>query len=234
VLRWLAISHTHGIRPSCHASPTAGSSSNRWRWIERLAWATGVVCVGVWALAMATGAAGARKETARFAAARELRAETAPPDFKGWSKKRMLAWQATLRSPDPVPLAVLRIPRIVLEVAVLEGTGDWTLNRAVGHIEDTAVPGTAGNVGIAGHRDGFFRGLENITAGDRIDLETLEGVRAYSVERTWVVDPTEVSVLDPTSETAITLVTCFPFEWVGPAPRRFIVRATLDKTAESQ
>jgi hypothetical protein len=155
VLRWLAISHTHGIRPSCHASPTAGSSSNRWRWIERLAWATGVVCVGVWALAMATGAAGARKETARFAAARELRAETAPPDFKGWSKKRMLAWQATLRSPDPVPLAVLRIPRIVLEVAVLEGTGDWTLNRAVGHIEDTAVPGTAGNVGIAGHRDGF-------------------------------------------------------------------------------
>ena len=183
---------------------------------------------------MATGAAGARKEIARFAAARELRAETAPPDFKGWSKKRMLAWQATLRSPDPVPLAVLRIPRIALEVAVLEGTGDWTLNRAVGHIEDTAVPGTAGNVGIAGHRDGFFRGLENIAAGDRIDVETLEGVRPYRVERTWVVDPTEVSVLDSTSEPAITLVTCFPFEWVGPAPRRFIVRATLDKAAESR
>jgi sortase A len=82
-----------------------------------------------------------------------------------------------------------------------------------------------GNLGIAGHRDGFFRGLKDMTPGDLMELDTLQGTDVYRVERTWVVNPEEVSVLDPTSTPAITLVTCYPFYFVGSAPDRFIVRA---------
>jgi len=118
---------------------------------------------------------------------------------------------------------------------VLPGTDDGTLDRAVGHIEGTAKPGTDGNAGIAGHRDGFFRGLKDISPGDVIELDTLQGNDSYRVERVWVVDPEDVSVLDPTSTRALTLVTCYPFYYVGSAPRRFIVRAVLagDKVAIS-
>ena len=120
---------------------------------------------------------------------------------------------------------MLRIPKIRLEVPVLPGTDDRTLDRGVGHIEDTAPPGTAGNSGIAGHRDGFFRGLKDIAAGDVIELDTLQGKQVYRIERTWVVEPEDVSVLDPTPAPALTLVTCYPFYFVGSAPQRFIVRA---------
>jgi len=95
--------------------------------------------------------------------------------------------------------------------------------------------GTDGNSGIAGHRDGFFRGLKDIATGDWIELETLSGKEVYRVEQTWVVDPEDVSVLDPTPRRALTLVTCYPFYFVGAAPRRFIVRAVLtgDRSAYS-
>ena len=98
-------------------------------------------------------------------------------------------------------------------------------------IEGTALPGTDGNSGIAGHRDGFFRGLKDIAARDAIELETIEGKQMYRVERTWIVEPADVSVLDPTPVRSLTLVTCYPFYFVGSAPQRFIVRAvrTEDK-----
>ncbi len=120
---------------------------------------------------------------------------------------------------------MLRIPKIRLEVAVLPGTDDRTLDRGVGHIEDTAPPGTDGNSGLAGHRDGFFRGLKDIAPGDAIVLETLDATETYLVERTWIVNPDDVSVLDPTPTRSLTLVTCYPFYFVGSAPQRFIVRA---------
>ncbi len=124
-----------------------------------------------------------------------------------------------------MPLAVLRIARIRLVVPVLEGTSDVTLNRGVGHIEETAMPGTSGNSGIAGHRDGFFRSLKDVGVGDAIELETLQGKQTYRIERAWIVNPEDVSVLDPTPEQSITLVTCYPFYFVGSAPQRYIVRA---------
>jgi sortase A len=149
------------------------------------------------------------------------------PDQSLWSPERQRAWRETAvdESAAPAPLAVLRIPSIALEVAVLEGTSEWTLNRAVGHIEDTALPGTEGNTGIAGHRDGFFRGLKDIRPGDVLEIETLTSVDTYRIEGTWIVDPEDVSVLDPTDSPSITLVTCYPFYFVGSAPQRFIVRA---------
>ena len=134
---------------------------------------------------------------------------------------------SSLEQAAPPPLAVLRIPKIRLEVAVLPGTDDFVLNRAVGHIEGTALPGTDGNSAIAGHRDGFFRGLKDIGPGDGIEIDTLRGRETYRVERMWVVEPEDVWVLDATPVRSITLVTCYPFYFVGSAPHRYIVRAVL-------
>ena len=194
--------------------------------VERAAWTCGVACLVTWGALYLGGAAGARHELRRFALlqAAALEQPTAP-DLSLWDPKRVSAWRQALSKPAPSPLAVLRIPKIRLEVAVLRGTDDFMLNRAVGHIEDTALPGTDGNSGIAGHRDGFFRGLKDIGPEDVIELETLRGKEAYRVERIWVVDPEDVSVLDPTPARSLTLVTCYPFYHVGPAPQRYIVRA---------
>jgi sortase A len=157
--------------------------------------------------------------------ARRSLALAATPDLSLWDIRRIQAWREASTEPTPPPLAVLRIPKIRLEVAVLPGTDDFVLNRAVGHIEDTALPGADSNSGIAGHRDGFFRGLKDIAPGDAIELETLEGRQVYHVDRTWIVEPEDVSVLDPTATRSLTLVTCYPFYFIGSAPQRFIVRA---------
>jgi sortase A len=164
----------------------------------------------------------------RFAAQQQagLR-QPSPPDLSLWSPERIAAWRTVTKDEGPSPLAILRIPRIHLEVPVIEGTDDAALNRALGHIEDTAIPGTDGNSGIAGHRDGFFRGLKDIVAGDTIEIETLNSMEIYRIERTWIVDPEDVSVLDPTPTRSLTLVTCYPFYYVGPAPQRYIVRAVM-------
>ena len=202
------------------------------RLIERLSWSLGLAAIGVWMAATVSGTIGARREVARFNALQAAAVvEAAAPDQSLWSPERVKGWRETQAQKSPAPLALLRIPRIGLEVAVLEGTDDWTLNRAVGHIEDTARPGAAGNSGIAGHRDGFFRGLKDIRTGDGIEIETVSSVERYRVERTWIVDPEDVSVLDPTASRSITLVTCYPFYFIGSAPQRFVVRAVRTETA---
>jgi len=198
-----------------------------WLSAERGAWAIAVVCLVGCATFYLAGVAGARRDLERFATVQSAHSlQTASPDRTLWSPERIQAWEKALQDPGPAPLAVLRIPRMQLEVAVLEGTDEVTLNRAVGHIADTAKPGTDGNSGIAGHRDGFFRGLKNIAPGDVIELETLAGKEVYRVEKTWIVPPEDVSVLDPTPSRSLTLVTCYPFYFVGSAPQRFIVRAS--------
>jgi len=192
---------------------------------EGVSWAVGLIGLTVWASFHVGNATRTRHDLDRFAALQVEAAHPATPDQSLWSAVRIGAWLKASSEPAPAPLAVLRIPKIRLEVPVLPGTDDRILDRAVGHIEGTALPGTAGNSGIAGHRDGFFRGLKDIVPGDAIELDTLDGKEAYRVERTWVVDPEDVSVLDPTSTPVLTLVTCYPFYFVGSAPRRFIVRA---------
>lgn len=186
-----------------------------------------------WGALYLEGVRGARHELKRFAVLQSgLAQQSAEPDLSLWDGERISAWRRALNEPAPPPLAVLRIPKIRLEVPVLPGTDDFTLNRAVGHIEDTALPGTDGNSGIAGHRDGFFRGLKDIRPDDAIELETLRGKEDYRVERIWIVYPEDVSVLDATPTRSLTLVTCYPFYHVGPAPQRYIVRAVrADDTA---
>ena len=202
--------------------------ARQWRLAERVAWAVGVVCVVGWSVAYIDGVVAKRRELDRFGALQRsgLR-EPDQPDQTLWSPERIAAWRNVVNTPGAAPLAVLRIPRLRIEAPVLEGTDEIVLNRGLGHIDETAAPGADGNSGIAGHRDGFFRGLKDIVVGDVIELETLHGTDAYRVERTWIVNPEDVSVLDPTPTRSITLVTCYPFYFVGSAPQRFIVRAAM-------
>jgi sortase A len=216
------------VDPTQRASPVvqARRYGRAWLWAEYSVMAFGVICLLTWGALYVDGLTGARHELERFAILKGTAPlSTAPPDLSLWDPKRISAWLTDLQKPAPAPLAVLRVPKIRLEVAVLPGTDDFTLNRAVGHIEDTAMPGTDGNSGIAGHRDGFFRGLKDVGLGDAIELETLHGKEVYHVERVWVVYPQEVSVLDWTPARSLTLVTCYPFYHIGPAPQRYIVRA---------
>jgi sortase A len=124
-------------------------------------------------------------------------------------------------------LAILRIPKLRLEVPVLDGTNEFTLNRGVGRIAGTSFPGQDGNIGIAGHRDGFFRGLKEISTGDAIELVTTSGTDVYIVDQIRITSPADVSVLRSRDKRSLTLVTCYPFYFVGPAPSRYIVEASL-------
>ena len=160
-------------------------------------------------------------------AAAKDHAHSGPQDFSLWSEKRIKAFRASLLLKVPLPLGVLEIPSLHLQVPVLEGTDDLTLDRAVGHIEGTASLGESGNIGIAGHRDGFFRVLKDIHLGDKIDVRWQRGTSHYRVDAIEIVPPDRVSVLGARSKPSVTLVTCYPFYFVGSAPMRYIVHAAL-------
>ena len=151
----------------------------------------------------------------------------AAPDFTLWAEQRIKDYQESLAAHFPPALAVLRIPKIHVEVPVLEGTDDLSLNRGVGHVPNTSYPGADGNVAIAGHRDGFFRGLKDIALGDTLEMVTSEGTETYVIDRIAIVDPSDLSVLQPRAHASLTLITCYPFYFVGSAPKRYIVQASV-------
>ena len=135
-------------------------------------------------------------------------------------------------SKEPPPLLVeggvigeIQVPRLQLKAIVVQGDSHTILRRAVGHIPETALPGTLGNVVLAGHRDTFFRPLRNIRLGDAITLKTSDGAFQYLVESTEVVPASAVEVLNATTGRTLTLITCYPFDYIGPAPNRYVVRA---------
>jgi sortase A len=155
-----------------------------------------------------------------------------------WNAKRPMSSQtpgaaaielpATASAPPPKlhdVIAWLDVPRLRISTAVLEGDDDVALRLGAGHIPGTPLPGSSGNVGIAAHRDSFFRSLAGIEPRDRIRLRTRRGDVNYTVESTRIVRPSNVGVLANSSQSELTLVTCYPFRYVGSAPLRFIVRA---------
>lgn len=152
------------------------------------------------------------------------------PSFLLWSEKRIHDYEESLGASLAPPLAIIRIDRVHVEAPVFEGTDDLTLNRGAGHIAGTALFGEEGNIGIAGHRDGFFRGLKDVKIGDHIDIEEPGRVETYIVERLEIVSPANVSVLRPSGGSTLTLVTCYPFYYIGSALQRFIVHATLTES----
>ena len=195
--------------------------------------AVGIVLVGYVAFAYLSGRISSRAALAQFhaqAAAQRtgsgnVKAATTV-DYSLWSEKRIKDYEATLAEHFDPPLGVLRIQKIHLEVPLFEGTDDPVLNRGVGRIIGTAQVGQTGNMGIAGHRDGFFRGLKDVVLGDALELETTSGTQTYIIDSIKLVTPDDVSVLRNEPTSALTLVTCYPFYFVGSAPQRYIVHAS--------
>ena len=225
-----------------------------WIWTERLLLASGVLLVGVYAAVRIDSFLSSRAELRKFAALESTVAtsqndaeeqvlpqaadsgsgmESPEVDFRLWDQRRFQAYRDSLAAQSGAPLGVLRISKIHLEAPVLDGTDDGTLNRGVGRIAGTARPGEQGNIGIAGHRDGFFRGLKDVATGDAIELKTLEGTDTYVVDRIQIVTPDNVDVLRPGPVPLVTLVTCYPFYFVGSAPKRYIVTASLTREIKS-
>ena len=128
----------------------------------------------------------------------------------------------------------IEIASVKLSSIIMEGTDSVTLRRAVGHVQGTAFPGEKGNVALAAHRETHFRGLKRVREGDTIHLTTPDGHFTYVVESIDVVGPDRIDVLRPAAEPTLTLITCFPFNYVGPAPRRFVVRARLVDRPEGE
>ncbi|HEY5776360.1 MAG TPA: class D sortase [Xanthomonadales bacterium] len=149
------------------------------------------------------------------------------PDYSLWSDKRINDYHESQAQRDDAPLAILSIDKLDLKVPVYNGTDEINLNRGAGRIKGTAKVGSPGNLGIAAHRDGFFRVLKDIEIGDSIDMLTHQGKTEFVVSSITIVDPTDISVLAPTDDPTITLVTCYPFYFVGHAPKRYIVKGEL-------
>jgi len=149
------------------------------------------------------------------------------PDYSLWNKKRIADYHAGNAERDDAPLAILSITSLDLKVPVYNGTDEVNLNRGTGRIKGTGWIDKPGNLGIAGHRDGFFRVLKDIKLGDKMQLLTFSGKTEFVVSSITIVDPSDVSVLAPTDGSTITLVTCYPFYFVGNAPKRFIVKGEL-------
>jgi sortase A len=152
------------------------------------------------------------------------RLDAAPRDNPGVAATPIESATPPAIGPDGL-IGRVEIPRIGVSLVVVEGVDKPTLRRAVGHIPGTALPGQIGNIGIAAHRDSYFRPLRNIQQGDIVTLATLRGDYRYRVVSTKIVKPEDVAVLDPDGTETLTLITCYPFYFVGSAPSRFIVRA---------
>lgn len=181
------------------------------RWAERLLLVFGLLCFG-WAGGTWLKASHFQREQSRVLEA---------------ARPRPQAPRVALHDAIDVsaPIGRLDIPRLDVSVVVMHGDDEATLNKAVGHLPDTPLPWTGGNTALAGHRDTFFRPLEHVKAGDDIYFETPRGRFHYRVRRTVVVEPEELWVLDPSATPTLTLITCYPFRYLGPAPKRFIVQA---------
>jgi sortase A len=211
---------------------------------ERILFLLGLVLLAVWAGAWADRMISSRTALLKFQADESQSAQSGVKqiydlatssvvDLSLWSPKRVQALKDSLVQDADPPIAVLSIPKIHLEVPVFDGTEDLTLNRGVGRIRGTSRIGQHGNLGIAGHRDGFFRGLKDMTPGDAIELVLQGKTLSYAVDTIQVVDPKDVRVLRPTTNATLTLVTCYPFYFVGSAPQRYIVSASVKKVNES-
>jgi LPXTG-site transpeptidase (sortase) family protein len=185
------------------------------RWLERALLAVGVA-IGVWCVTVILDA--------RFVA------NTPPPPPPAASTSDIP--RGIVIPARGAWVAKLDAPTVSLSATILEGSDDETLARGAGHIEYTPLPGQPGNgnVGIAGHRDTTFRAVRHLKVGDPLELTTATSEHRYLITRTFIVDPEDVYVLDPGDEPMLTLVTCYPFEFIGHAPKRYIVQAALIDT----
>ena len=213
------------------------------RQIERSLLGLGVLCVTIFLAAYVDRRVSSREELDRFQEFQRrgqvlniarFGHQPSMVNFSLWSARRIAEYSDSLSQRAGAPLAVLRIAKVGLEVPVLEGTSELVLNRAVGHIPGTDGPGQQGNIGIAGHRDGFFRALKDVGGGDLIELEGLDHTDFYRVDQAVIVSPSDTSVLKRRANPSLTLVTCYPFYFIGSAPKRYILQASIVSSATAQ
>ena len=159
---------------------------------------------------------------------------TKSPDTRLWNAQRIADYEASLSQELPPVLGVLEIPAVSLMVPVYQTNTDLVMDRGAGVIDGMAYPHEAGNIGISGHRDGYFRALKDIQVGDTIELQTFEGRKRFRIDATQIVEIDDERLLRDTDDQTLTLVTCYPFYFVGHAPQRFIVTASLDTTYVKQ
>lgn len=207
------------------------------RILERILLSVGLILIGIAIAAMVRSAVLSRVAVAKFSQVAEAKnraplGEPGKVDFTLWESKRVQAYLESLSVPIEPPMAVFRAPRLAIEVPVLQGTDEFSLNRGVGWIAGTARPGSSGNAGIAGHRDGFFRVLKDIKIGDTVEIATVSVTHRYRVDEIEIVPPSDTTVLRPRLKDSVTLVTCYPFYFVGDAPLRFVVHASVAETNE--
>lgn len=211
-----------------HTRRTGNVDGSPWlRRAERVSFVAGVLLVGFVGFAYVDSVSANRAALVAFDAA----LASQEPDQSLWSAKRRHAYDANAQADLGTPAAVLRIPSIELEVPVFNGTDKMSLNRGVGHVAGSELPGTPGNVAIAGHRDSHFRRLKDVLVGDLMEVETLAGTDQYRISEILIVDPLDTGVLEPTDADVLTLITCYPFYYVGYAPDRYIVRGVLDNSS---
>ncbi len=184
----------------------------------------GALLLGIYLVPTVYGSAMAHLAVAQF------RAQSSSNRL--WDSARIRAYQRSLEVKFAPPEAILRVAKAGIEVPILEGTDDLTLNRGVGHVPGTALPGQTGNMAVTGHRDGFFRGLKDIVPGDTIEVDRQGHTDRYQVQHIKIVFPSDLSVLNHTPDSELTLITCYPFYYVGSAPQRYIVQATLITATE--
>ena len=147
------------------------------------------------------------------------------PDKSLWNAARIKDYEDSLKVNAAPPLGILTIRKVNIQVPIYNGTDEFNLNRGAGRIKGMAKMDEVGNLGISGHRDGFFRGLKDMQVGDDILIQTTRGVKKFAVSSINIVPKDDISVLAPTTEKTLTLVTCYPFYFVGHAPKRYIVTA---------
>jgi sortase A len=183
------------------------------RWTQRVLLLTGVLALGYVALVLI----GARlyQREASLTLEKQIHAEA--------EHKTALPRKA-IKEGDV--LGRIEIPKIGVSVAILEGTTSRTLRLGVGHIEGTALPGEPGNIGIAGHRDTYFRVLKDIRNDDEILLQAASGSVRYKVDWIQITDPRDGAIISATAQSGLTLVTCYPFHYIGAAPERYVVHAS--------
>ena len=148
------------------------------------------------------------------------------PDYSLWNAARIEDYEESIQVEASPPLGILTIDSVNIQVPIYNGTEEFNLNRGAGRVKGMARMDGDGNLAISSHRDGFFRGLKDIKVGDEILVQTTKGVEIYEVSSVTIVPKEDISPLDPTTEKTLTLITCYPFYFVGHAPKRWIVKAT--------
>ncbi len=160
--------------------------------------------------------------------------DTGEPDTSLWASGRLADYKASLQAQLPPVLGVLEVPSVGLKVPVYSTNSELVMDRGSGIIDGMSYPHEPGNIGISGHRDGYFRVLKDVQVGDAIVLQSLEGEKRFKIDATKVVAITDTTLLRDTDDQTVTLVTCYPFYFIGHAPKRFIVTASLDTSSVNQ